>query len=205
MNSVDLKTGPRGGKYYLNKNGNKIYIKEDKDSNTKYCGPCVGYPHKTYPVSTNKNCRGSLSQAWRVSRPCDLALCIHRNCPNIGAYSKTYKRCGITVTKQSEKKTSDNNFIQFNGYLISEKVKEYLEKKVIAISFSVFKERAKKTLYYPVNDFKNETDLKKYIINDILELASNRARDNNNTNKITINDVKSIVDNDYELKIILGQ
>lgn len=201
MSNLSLKTGPRGGKYYISKNGNKIYIKENVNDSNKYCGPSGGYPDGTYPVSTNKSCIGSLSQSWRTPRPCDLALCIHRNCPDIGHNSKTFKNCGIVVSKQ--KQLGEEKFINFHGYLISEKVKQYLEKKVINIPGSVFKQRGKKTLYYPTNDFKNETDLKKYIINDILQLANNRARDDRNTNKITLDDVISIVNNDFELKIIL--
>lgn len=91
-----IKTGPRGGKYYITSNGNKQYLKYEKEklSSDTFCGPAGGYPHGTYPVNTTKRCSSALRYAKYAPDPCGIVRCVKQKCPErIGTYSKLVIKC----------------------------------------------------------------------------------------------------------------
>lgn len=92
-----LKTGPRGGHYYVTAQGRKQYLryKSEDIPPDLFCGPFGGYPHGTYPVNTSDRCAAALRYARHAPNPCGIAQCVKEKCPTSGKSSKLFRACKI--------------------------------------------------------------------------------------------------------------
>ena len=93
-----IKTGPRGGHYYITSGGKKQYLKYEKEqiSPGLFCGPAGGYPAGTYPVNTKERCSSALRYARHAPNPCGIAQCVQTKCPKgTGRSSKLFSKCSL--------------------------------------------------------------------------------------------------------------
>lgn len=93
-----IKTGPRGGKYYITASGKNQYLKYEKEQleSGSFCGPAGGYPRGTYPVNTKERCSSALRYARYAPNPCGIAQCVKRKCSEgTGKSSKLFIKCNI--------------------------------------------------------------------------------------------------------------
>ena len=90
-----IKTGPRGGKYYITTGGKKQYLKYQDVDDDLFCGPVGGKAPGTYPVNTKERCISALTYARYAPNPCGIAICVKEKCGNnVGKTSKLMKICG---------------------------------------------------------------------------------------------------------------
>ena len=102
----------------------------------------------------------------------------------------------------------DSAFIEYKGYNVKKNVKSYLEKRIINVPFERLIEIAEKgenyedVLKYTFEDNKkSKTDLqvKNELIDEILEMAGNYARDTDNSNVIDLKSVKRAIKENFDV------
>lgn len=114
------------------------------------------------------------------------------------------KSVNVSMNRNKTLKIEKNTEIVYYGYLVEKPVKTYLDKLVIKASALKMRKRAKDLdLYIPLHEYKNAKAMKEYVIDEILVLARNDARDNFKSNVITVNNVIRVIKDDYDLTSIL--
>jgi len=96
--------------------------------------------------------------------------------------------------------------LDYYGYVIEPQVKTYLDNILFKKSASVLREKAKNNnLMIPLYNYPDDTDLKLYLVNEVLELASNDAFDYNRgetRNVINMRNITKVISMDPDLNTI---
>jgi hypothetical protein len=193
-----IKTGPKGGTYYITASGRKQYLKYKDVPADLFCGPDGGYPPGTYPVNTKTRCIAALSYARHAPNPCGIAECVRRKCgDSVGRSSKLFQECGIPIPPTSDKTT------KFYNYTVKDNVKTYLTNRVLKASAKKIRGKQNLVPYFPMNRYPTDSGLKEYIVKEVLSLAENHSRDEYGSTIITLKMIKHVIDSDNDLKMLI--
>lgn len=110
---------------------------------------------------------------------------------------KTVKRKtpGLKIKQQKN--------VDYYGYQVESHVKTYLNKLVFKTPVKNFRKIANEmNLYIPLNQYPTDKKVREYLVNEILELAQNDARDKFSSNIIVVENIKRVIKNDYDLSAL---
>jgi hypothetical protein len=125
-----------------------------------------------------------------------------RKCIKSETPDETSTEC-IRIRKTDRCKTKKVEiFVEYEGYQLKKSVIPYLKKNVMKKSAAQMRVNAQQT-YVPVGDYPNDADLKEYLVKEILELAKYAALDEDQSDVISLKNVKSVIERDHDLKTIL--
>ena len=116
---------------------------------------------------------------------------------------KTLKKRSSSLRRPSPMKVSNGIGKQiYDKYNLDKESRNYLNKLVVNASANKMRELAKKyDLYIPLSP--DDKTMKEYILNEILTLAQNDARDRLRTETIKLVNIKHVIEEDIELSVVL--
>lgn len=121
---VVIRTGPRGGQYYM-KGGKKVYLKKEEKKSKRgpkkgqksksrgssnkgnyprlhkqsFCGPAGGASARTYPVNTPRRAVSALAYSRNAPNPEGLRNCVYAMAKRKGWYDEKTGRIRIGKRK----------------------------------------------------------------------------------------------------------
>lgn len=117
----------------------------------------------------------------------------HSDC----VYFKRTRRCRTV-------KVIKNIIKDYYGYPIRKSAKDYLNRLIIKRPADKFRAISKEHgLGLSLEDYTDDIKLHDFLIDEILELAHNFAREREETTVISVKAIKWVIKNDEELKIVL--
>lgn len=110
----------------------------------------------------------------------------------------------VSMSRNKTLKNKKTTEVVYYGYLVDKSVKTYLDKLVIKASAIKMRKKAKDlNLYIPLEEYKTAKAMKEYVIDEILVLSRNDARDYSKSDIISLNNVIRVIKDDYDLTSIL--
>jgi hypothetical protein len=110
------------------------------------------------------------------------------------------KRCNLFSKELLETKKSGE-------YTLTTKAYNYLDKLILKKTPSEITKMRKihldNKLYYPLDDYKTDNELKEFLFDDICRDATYTSRDADSHDIITVKSIKMVIKNNEELSILL--
>ena len=114
---------------------------------------------------------------------------------------QTQKR--VVKRKTPTLKTKQQKVVTYYNYLVETPVRTYLNKLIFKGSVSEMRRIARDMdLFIPLHEYPTDKKLREYLVNEVLDLAKNDARDSFKSNIITLENVKRVIKGDPELSAL---
>lgn len=100
-------------------------------------------------------------------------------------------------------KIKQAKIVDYYGYQVESPVKTYLNKLVFKTPVKNMRKIAKEMdLYIPLDEYPTDKKVREYLVNEILDLAQNDARDAFRSNIIVLENVKRVIKDDLDLSAL---
>ena len=99
-------------------------------------------------------------------------------------------------------KINTNNVVDFYDYKVNKPVKTYLTNAILKKSGKKLRERTEGQ-YLPMEKLPDDKSLKDYLVNDVLELAKYDALDRDESEVISLKNVKRVIQGDDTLNLVI--